>query len=119
MTDKTKTIAEIKKVIQDFVNARDWGQFHDPKNLSIMTITEAAELLEVFRWVKNDSADEHAQKNIEKVKHEVVDVFFSIILLCNRCNIDLVKALEEKMTVNAQRYPVEKIKGKSLKYTEL
>ena len=119
MTDKTTTISEIKTMIKTFVEDRDWNQFHDPKNISMLIATEAAELMEILRWVDSSKSDEHAKEKRLEIEHEAADIFFGILLLCNRCNIDISKALTEKMKVNAQRYPVEKIKGKALKYTEL
>jgi len=119
MTDTTTTINDIKTKIKTFVEARDWNQFHDPKNVSMLIATEAAELLEIFRWVESSQADKLAEEKRLEVEHEAADVLFGVLLLCNRCNIDISKALEEKMKVNAKRYPAEKIKGKALKYTEI
>lgn len=119
MNDKTANIQEIKTFLQNFVDARDWKQFHDPKNLSMLIATEASEIMEIFRWVDNAQSDEYAEKKRSEIEHEVADVFFGLLIFCNRCNIDLSKALHEKMKVNAKRYPVEKAKGKATKYTEL
>jgi len=119
MTDKTTTLEEIKNTCQKFVDARDWGQFHSPKNLSMTIATEAAELMEIFRWCETHASDHEAEKNRTKVEHEAADIFFGLMLLCNRCNIDLAKALQAKIKINHERYPVAKSKGKAIKYTDL
>lgn len=102
--------------ITDFVNERDWDQFHTPRNLAISIVLEASELLEKFQWKKDDDLNE---KEIMELKEEIADVFIYLLLISKKLNIDLLEATEDKLIKNAQKYPIDKAKGKSNKYTEL
>lgn len=119
MTDQKTTLAELKAFMKAFVDERDWGQFHSPKNLSMALAAEAAELMEHFLWVDGNKASvETLEKKREEIEHEVADIFAYLLAFCARYNIDLSAAYERKMTLNAAKYPVEKAKGSSEKYTE-
>lgn len=107
-----ETINEILKFRDD----RDWKQFHNPKDLAISISLEAAELLEVFQWSGSDTSDEGKQ---EKIREELADVINYCVLLADACNLDLDEIVLEKIKRNNEKYPVEKSKGKSDKYTEL
>jgi NTP pyrophosphatase (non-canonical NTP hydrolase) len=102
--------------IKEFCDERDWGQFHDPKNLAISLNLEASEVLELFQWTIDNKVKPEKKGEIAG---ELADVFYWLIMLSNHYNIDLLEALEEKMKVNAKKYPIEKAKGVSTKYTEL
>ena len=107
-----------KKLVQrikTFCDERDWSQFHDPKNLAISLNLEAAEVLELFQWSKDNQLK---PERASKINEEIADVLYWLIMLSNHYDIDLVQALEEKMDQNEQKYPVKKAKGKSNKYTE-
>jgi len=102
--------------IKQFCDERDWSQFHDPKNLAISLNLEASEVLELFQWTK----DNHIRpEKKEQIAEELADVFYWLIMLSNHYNINLLDSLEEKMVENAKKYPVDKSKGKSTKYTDL
>ena len=102
--------------IQTFCKDRDWSQFHDPKNLAISLQLEASEVLELFQW----SQDNQLKKGKEsEISDELADVLYWVIMLSNHYNIDLVEALNKKMDKNELKYPIEKAKGKSAKYTDL
>jgi dCTP diphosphatase len=116
--DSHATLESLKQKIKQFVDERDWAQFHSPKNLSMLLSVEAAELMEIFLWSMTDSEKRLEQKRIE-VEHELADIAFSLLNFCARYNIDLSTALERKLVLNAQKYPIEKSKGKALKYNEL
>lgn len=118
MSDKKVTIQELKDIIQDFMNARDWTQFHNPKNLTISITLEAAELMEHFQWTDIEQSIEKANKNSEEIKEEVADIVILIMRFCNLYNIDLSQAIIDKMEKNGKKYPIEKCKGKSDKYTK-
>jgi len=118
-TDKKVTVQELKDAIEKFIADREWQQFHNAKNLSMAISVEAAELMEHFLWIDPKDVDEHLDKKREDVEDEVVDIAWMILCLCNRYNIDLSAAIERKAQKNAAKYPVEKSKGRSTKYTEL
>jgi len=105
------SLEEIKKRIQEFNDERDWNQFHSPENLAKSISFEANELLECFQW-SNDFCREN-------VIEELADVTNYCIQMSQVLNIDLIKALNEKMDKTEKKYPVEKTRGKSTKYTDL
>jgi NTP pyrophosphatase (non-canonical NTP hydrolase) len=102
-------INELKK----FRDERDWEQFHNPKDLAIALSVEANELLEQFLWKKPEEA------NNEKLNEELADVFAYALLLADKLNLDVEEIILKKIKLNAEKYPVNKSKGKSTKYNEL
>jgi len=110
-----ETIDRIRK----FRDERDWLQFHNPKNLAISISIEAAELLELFQWKTGEESSRHAAQNVEKVSDEMADVAIYLLELADVLGIDLAKAIDAKLEKNAAKYPVEKSKGRSTKYTDL
>ena len=102
--------------IRLFCKARDWSQFHDPKNLAISLQLEASEVLELFQWTKDNQIKSGKD---EDIKDELADVLYWLIMLANHYQIDLADALEKKMDKNEEKYPIDKAKGRSAKYTEL
>lgn len=112
-------VEEILKKIIDFRDRRDWKQFHDPKNLAEAISIEAAELLEIFLWDTVKRSRLTAEKKKEKIAEELADILNFSFLLAHETGIDLEAAILEKIKKNAEKYPVEKAKGKSNKYTDL
>lgn len=117
--DDSTTIKSLKDVIQQFMEEREWGQFHSPKNMSMKIAIEAAELMELFVWVDPKECSQVLEKKREAVEHEVADIAVTLLTFCTRTNIDLSEAIKNKMILNGKRYPVEKAKGNSSKYNEL
>jgi NTP pyrophosphatase (non-canonical NTP hydrolase) len=107
---------EALKMILDFRESRDWKQFHDLKNLALALNLEASEVLELFQWTKDNNLQPGKE---EQLKDELADVYHWLLLLAHDANIDLDKALIEKIKKNAEKYPIEKAKGNSMKYTDL
>ena len=115
------TIKELTDLIQKFCEERDWDQFHNPKDLAIGISTEANELLDIFRFqreedIKNIFADDQRRMHVEE---EITDVLFFVLRFAQMNQIDLESALKSKMMKNAKKYSIEKAKGKNLKYTQL
>ena len=104
---------KINNEIKNFVNERDWDQFHSPKNLSMALSVEASELVEIYQWQKEDDYKTDDVKIKDAVKDELVDIFFYLMRMCHKTNIDLEKSFYEKMEKNRKKYPIEKYKGKS------
>lgn len=102
--------------IVKFQKARDWKQFHSPKNLAISVCLEASEILEHFQWSKDNNLPDGSKSDLEE---EIADTYYYLLLLCNETGIDISKAFDRKMEINERKYPVEKAKGKSTKYTKL
>lgn len=105
----------IRERLRVFVEERDWGQFHDPKNLAMMIASEAGELLSELRWVRNDEADWEVSKERkhERVEAEVADVGIALLLFCDRARIDLLAAMERKIALNALKYPAHLARGRA------
>ena len=107
---------ELKIQIKEFIRARDWEQYHAPKNLAMALSAETAEILEIFQWKKTE--DELSDKEQKALRQEIGDVLVYLIELADKFGIDIVEAAREKMLLNEGKYPVEKAKGKADKYTE-
>jgi len=108
MTDRETTIAELKKHIQDFSDARGWRKNQNAKDLVMALSVEAAELAEIFMWLHSDDADSVKNNPLEyrHLQEELADVFWYTCRICEHFDIDLAKAVEEKAVKNAQKYPV-------------
>lgn len=113
--DKNTTIAQLKSKVKIFCEQRDWDQYHNAKDLAIGIVTEAAELLEHFRFKSNDVP---AKKRTE-ISEEIADILYFILRFAQKFDIDLSSALENKLLINKTRYPISKCKGSNKKYTEL
>ena len=107
---------DIPSIIQELVkfrNERDWGQFHNSKDLALAISIEAAELNELFLWKKAEDV------NIDKLKEELADVFAYAFLLAEKQNLDVKQIVLDKIKRNGEKYPVDKAKGSAKKYNEL
>ena len=113
-------LAKIVSYQREFASAREWDQFHTPKNLVMALAGEAAELLEIFQWLTEAQAKAVMDdgERATAVRHEISDVFFYLIRLCDTLGVDLESAFWEKQKLNQARYPVERAKGNARKYTE-
>ncbi|HBC70753.1 TPA: nucleotide pyrophosphohydrolase [Candidatus Campbellbacteria bacterium] len=105
--------------ITAFRDARDWKQFHNPKDCAISLALEAAEVLEHFQWKNKEEMEVYAKTNKEEISEELADVLYWVLLMSKDLDIDVLEALHKKMKKNEDKYPVEKAKGKHTKYTEL
>ena len=102
-----------------FAKERDWDQFHSPKNLASALCVEAAELLEQFQWLTETESKEPSADQRKAIGEEMADVFLFLLRLADKLEIDVVQESWRKLELNAKRYPVEKARGKSTKYTKL
>ena len=107
---------ETTDIVTKFRDDRDWKQFHNPKDLAISLCLEAAELLEVFQWSGTDLV---CPEKRAKIEEELADVASYCVLMADACGLDLDEILRKKMERNAEKYPVEKARGRSAKYTQL
>ena len=119
-TTGSNPLVDLQAKVDQFSAERDWGQFHSAKNLAMALSVEAAELLEHFHWQRGDEqfADLPEAKRLA-VAHEVADVLMYLLRFCSVTGIDVIKAADEKLALNAEKYPVDKALGSSAKYTEL
>ena len=110
-------MSELKAIdkIKNFIQQRDWEQFHDPKNLAISLNLEASEVLELFQWTKDNDIN---KEKMSDLTDELADVYYWLLLLADYFDIDIETALSEKMKKNEDKYPIDKSKGSSKKYSE-
>ena len=106
-------IAVLTAQLRRFRDERDWGQFHQPKDLAIALSVEASELLELYLWKSSEDP------NPDRVREELADVFAYALLLADRLGLDVREIVEAKLRLNAAKYPVNKSRGSNRKYTEL
>ena len=113
MNDRITTITELKKIVEDFVNERDWSQFHNPKNLSMALAIEAGELMDIFKWntTKECESMMSEKKTRQDATDELADIMIYALAFSNRNNINISSAIEKKMIKNRGKYPAEKFKG--------
>jgi dCTP diphosphatase len=117
--ERPASLENLRDMLRRFASDRDWDQFHSPKNLAIALNVEAAELLEHFQWMPEGDPAVFTLDQHGKVREEIADVLLYLIRLADKLDIDLLTAATEKIQINAAKYPVEKARGSSKKYTEL
>jgi len=113
MADNKMTISDLKKIVESFVDERDWKQFHSPKNLAMALSVEASELMELFQWLDLKQAKEVMKSGEVRVDalDEIADIFIYLLAFCNTNKIDISDALMKKMKKNIKKYPSDKFKG--------
>ncbi len=116
-TDST-TIADLQSRALDFVERRDWGQFHSPRNLAMAVSVEASELLELFLWTTDDGPQPLIESRQKQVEDEAADIMICLLNFCTRAGVDLAGAVDAKLQRAEAKYPVERVRGKALKYHE-
>ncbi len=114
MNDRTTTVDELRTLVSDFVDERDWQQFHSPKNISMALAIEASELMEHFQWITIDASRELAgdPEKLAAVGEELADVLSYSLAMANSLGIDLASTIEAKMVKNAKKYPAEEFRGR-------
>lgn len=115
MTNKDKIV---KKILA-FRDDRDWKQFHNPKDLAISLVLEAGEVMEHFQWKNKEEVTEYGKEYKEEIGEELADVYKYLMLLCNELNVDIEKAVLQKIKKDGDKYPINKAKGKHTKYNKL
>lgn len=113
------SLEELQKRVVAFRDARDWKQFHNPKDMALSLVLEAAEVLEHFQWKAPDEISEYLKKNKDEVGEELADTLYWVLLMAHDLDIDINKIFEKKMAKNEAKYSIEKAKGNHKKYTEL
>jgi dCTP diphosphatase len=101
-----------------FAAARDWEQFHSPKNLAMALSVEVAELVEEFQWLSEPESRELDAERLERVRLELADVFIYLLRLADRLDVDLMRAADDKIALNERKYPAERVRGDARKYTD-
>ena len=113
------TLATLTSLAMKFRDERDWKQFHNPKDMALSLALESAEVLELTQWKNGDELRQHLEHNRAALGEELSDVLFWVLAMANDFQIDLGEAFKQKLIKNAQKYPIDKAKGVSTKYTDL
>ena len=116
--EQRSDLGELRRIMRQFADERDWGKFHTPKNLAIALSVEASELLEPFQWLENGKREELGEEKFAAVRDEMADVLAYLVHLADRLDVDLYQALLAKMERNRLKYPAEKVRGDARKYSE-
>ena len=112
-------VEDLTKKIVAFRDARDWKQFHNPKDVALSLVLEATEVMEHFQWKSAKEMEQYIKTNKGEIAEELADVLYWILLMSHDLSINVYKALDKKISKNESKYPVEKSKGKHTKYTDL
>jgi NTP pyrophosphatase (non-canonical NTP hydrolase) len=112
-------IKQLTKKIVDFRNKRNWKQFHNPKDLALSLVLEAAEVMEHFQWKNKEEMEKYIKTNKADIGEELADVLYWILLMSHDLKIDVLKELKKKIKKNDLKYPINKSKGKHTKYNKL
>jgi len=116
MMTEYRTIEELRMALRAFVREREWERFQAPKNLSMALMVEAAELAEHFQWLDGEESENLDADTLQEVSHELADVLVYLVRLADRLDVDLMEAVSEKMRVNIEKYPSERVRGSARKY---
>jgi NTP pyrophosphatase (non-canonical NTP hydrolase) len=108
----------LQRRLAAFAAARDWQQFHSPKNLAMALSVEAAEVVEEFQWLTEKQSCTLDDERRERVRLELADVFIYLLRLADRLDVDLIRAAEDKIAQNERKYPAERVRGDARKYDE-
>jgi NTP pyrophosphatase (non-canonical NTP hydrolase) len=116
--ERSSDLLAVRDLLRQFVSERDWSRFHSPKNLATALSVEASELLEPFQWLQAGEKAELADDRLTAIRHEMADVLAYLVMLADRLDVDLYAAVLEKIELNRAKYPVDKVRGDSRKYSE-
>jgi NTP pyrophosphatase (non-canonical NTP hydrolase) len=119
MTTQPPSLEALRAQLRAFVAERDWDQFHNPKNLAMAVVVEAAELVEQFQWLTLEQSEQLPPETRTAVEMEVADVLLFLLRLCDRLEIDPLQVAQRKLALNARKYPVDKARGRATKYDKL
>jgi dCTP diphosphatase len=121
LSDGATTINELKRLIQQFVDEREWGKYHNSKDIALAISVEAGELLELFEWVREHEIpallDDPAKR--QRLGEELADVMILCLNMASAIGLDVADAMGRKLEMNRRKYPIELVKGDYRKYTEL
>jgi len=119
MSEPTDRLSELQDLAREFVRERDWSQYHSPRNLAMALSVEAGELLELYLWSTDQGPQPLHEARRERVAHEAADVLLCLLNFCDQADVDLAQAFHEKLAIAREKYPVDKARGRALKWDEL
>ena len=112
------TLRALTEKVRAFADARDWGQYHSPRNLAMAVAVEAAELLALYLWCEDDGPQPLTPERRPRVAEEAADVLICLLNLCDRAGVDLGAAVAAKLAQAERKYPADRVRGQALKYDE-
>lgn len=118
MTDTLDSLEQLRQRLAQFAAARDWDQFHSPKNLSMALIAEAAELVEHFQWLTEAASQTLVPAKLAAVRLELADILIYLIRLGDKLDVDLISAANDKIALNESRFPADRVRGDARRATE-
>ncbi len=118
-SSREASMKSLERKIKEFVEERNWAQYHSPKNLAIGISVEANELLELFMWLSETHADQLSPRQLERVREEVGDIMINLLNFCSTLGLDPVECAHAKLETIKKKYPVDKAYGLAKKYDEL
>ena len=116
--NSTDSLEELRTHLAGFAAERDWDQFHSPKNLSMALITECAELVEHFQWLSEEQSRSLSPSTLDAVRHELADVLIFLVRTADKLGVDLIEAAHDKIAINEQRYPADRVRGSAKRAEE-
>ena len=114
----SESLRALQQRLAAFAAARDWQQFHSPKNLAMALSVEAAELMEEFQWLTEEQSRDLGPERRERVRLELADVFIYLLRMADTLGVDLLRAADDKIALNEQKYPAERVRGDARKYDQ-
>jgi len=114
----TEVLRALQQRLAEFAAERDWQQFHSPKNLAMALSVEAAELVEEFQWLTEEQSRQLDAERGERVRLELADVFIYLLRIADTLGVDLLRAADDKILLNERKYPAERVRGDSRKYSD-
>jgi NTP pyrophosphatase (non-canonical NTP hydrolase) len=115
---QSDSLEQLRRQLAEFADKRDWQQFHSPKNLCMALIAETAELVEIFQWVTEEQSWQLNADKKRDVSLELADILIYLIRTADQLDIDLIASARNKIKINEQRYPVDKVRGKAMRAEE-
>ena len=111
-------LEEMRQIMHDFSDSRGWDKFHSPKNLSMALSVEVSELIECFQWMTEEQSNSLSPEQLENISDEIADVQLYLVRLADKVGIDISIAVHKKIEKNELKYPAEKVRGSSKKYSD-
>lgn len=111
-------LEEMRQIMHEFSDSRGWDKFHSPKNLSMALSVEVSELIECFQWMTEEQSNSLSPEQLENISDEIADVQLYLVRLADKVGIDISIAVDKKIEKNELKYPAEKVRGSSKKYSD-
>jgi len=113
--DGNTVVKELRQSVREFLSEREWKKYHNPKDLAESICIEAAELLQIFQWIKAEESEQfkNDSSKVQQIKEEIADIVIYCLSMANTLNIDLTRTVFDKIEQNKKKYPIDLYKGKA------